>query len=143
MLSRAYIPLPVRCAEHHFHEIRACPACETPLPDASVRIVIRAWKDSLIATCPQATMLSLRSSNPARASSRPSLQVNTCHRTPSSRLLEHVSRRNSLPGMDPITINDICGKALAFWTYQVSQEALYQSVLLAGAQEVSYNTYYW
>lgn len=42
-----------------------------------------------------------------------------------------------LAGMHPHTINDIAGRALGFWTYQVTQEAAFQQMILTDAQEVS------
>lgn len=42
-----------------------------------------------------------------------------------------------LAGMDPMTIHDICGRALGFWTYQVAQENTFQQMVLKDAQEVS------
>jgi E3 ubiquitin-protein ligase CCNP1IP1 len=41
-----------------------------------------------------------------------------------------------LAGMNPNMINDICGRALGFWTYQVTQEANFQQMILRDAQEV-------
>ena len=41
-----------------------------------------------------------------------------------------------LAGLDPTIINDICGRALGFWTYQITQEATFQNLVLKDAQEV-------
>ena len=41
-----------------------------------------------------------------------------------------------LAGLDPTIINDICGRALSFWTYQITQEATFQNLVLKDAQEV-------
>lgn len=38
--------------------------------------------------------------------------------------------------MNPAVIADICGRGLSFWTYQVAQEASFQSMLLKETQEV-------
>jgi hypothetical protein len=38
--------------------------------------------------------------------------------------------------MNPMIIQDICGRALGFWTYQVTQEIRLQETVLKEAKEV-------
>lgn len=45
-------------------------------------------------------------------------------------------RTTILAGMSPMIIQDICGRALGFWTYQVTQEIRLQETVLKEAKEV-------
>ncbi|KZW04051.1 hypothetical protein EXIGLDRAFT_716064 [Exidia glandulosa HHB12029] len=42
-----------------------------------------------------------------------------------------------LSGLNPATILDICGRAVAFWSYQVQQEQSFQQAMLKKASETS------
>ena len=45
-------------------------------------------------------------------------------------------RTTILAGMNPMIVQDICGRALGFWTYQVTQEIRLQETVLKETKEV-------